>query len=60
MSKRLSKLSENKKPQGEKSQPAKMGHTQTASGVKTDNLHVLAKTSAFVVKLAQWPSGPAA
>ena len=54
MSKRLSKLSENKKPQREKSQPAKMGHTQTASGVKTDNLHVLAKTSAFVVN---WPSG---
>ena len=28
--------------------------TQTVSGVKTDNLHVLAKTSAFVVN---WPSG---
>ena len=38
----------------EKSQPAKTAYTQTASGVKTDNLHVLAKTSAFVVN---WPSG---
>ena len=40
----------------EKSQPAKNGlPVQTASGVKTYNLHVLAKTSAFVVK---WPGGP--
>ena len=38
----------------EKSQPAKTAYTQAASDVKTDNLHVLAKTSASVVN---WPSG---
>ena len=35
--------------------PAETAYIQTARGVKTDNIHVLAKTSASVVN---WPSGP--
>ena len=59
MSKRLSKLGENKKPK-KVNQPKRLTYRQP-SGVKTYNLHELAKTRLCIrCKLAQWPSGPVA